>query len=170
MVRRRNGDFFDRARAVAVAAMVVAGVLAVAGSALDWVTIVEREVAPDVDFGDTDEIEPGQGEAFQGLDDRDGRYVAGAGVVVAIAAVFLLLTRRSKYAWLGFIASIVIGGIAFADYRCIGNNTCALSQRMNVGTEARPAIGITLVATAGVIGIVASVAGLAATPRREETE
>lgn len=166
MTSSARGDFFDRARAFAAAAMLLAGALAIVGSALDWVTITKRDVVAGTDFGD-EEVEPGQGQAFQGLDDRDGRYILIAGVVVIASAIALLVRKRSGAAWLGFIAAMVVGGIAFADYRCIGNNTCALSQRMDVGTEARPAVGMTLVAAAGIIGVVASVAGVAATPQRD---
>ena len=61
-------NFFDKARRFAAAGIVLAGLCAITGSFLDWAVITERQIAPDVDFGDTtDELEPGQGEAFKGV-------------------------------------------------------------------------------------------------------
>ncbi|MFN2587383.1 MAG: hypothetical protein ABR613_04595 [Actinomycetota bacterium] len=161
-------DFLDRARAFAAAGLVAAGSLAVAGSFLEWARIVERDVAENIDFGEaTDEIEPGQGEPFTGLEARDGWITLGAGLLTAFSAGALLLTRRGGYAWLAFWASVVTGGIAFADYRGLGDAAAAISRRMEVGAEARPGIGLTLVAAAATLGLISSVGGVAATPRAE---
>ncbi len=158
-------DFFDKARVYAAVGLVLAGLCTIAGSALDWVTIVERQVAEDVDFGPgTEDIEPGQGRPFTGLEARDGWYTLAAGVVVVVAAGLLVAKKRSSYAWLAFWAAMVIGGIAFADYRGIGDVTAAISQRMEVGAEARPAIGLTLVAAGAMVGLISAVGAVAATP------
>lgn len=162
----KTQDFFDRARAFAVAGMVLAGACGIVGSMVDWVTIRERQVADDVDFGAaTGEIEPGQGKPFTGIEARDGWFTLIAGLVVIFCSGMLFLTKRGGFAWIAFWASVVVGGIAFADYRGVGEVTAAISQRMDVGAEAVPAIGLTLVAAAAMLGLISSVAGVAATPR-----
>ncbi|MDQ4026251.1 MAG: hypothetical protein M3217_12310 [Actinomycetota bacterium] len=161
-------DFLDTARRFAAAGLVLAGLCGVVGSVLDWAVITEREVAEDVDFGEsTGEIEPGQGKPFSGVEARDGWFTLAAGLVIVMAGVALVVTRRGGYAWLAFWASVVTGGIAFADYRGLGDVTAAISQRMEVGAEARPGIGLTLVAAAAMLGLISAVAGVAATPRVE---
>ena len=170
-----NGDsapggavFFDKARRVAAAGLIVAGLCGIAGSVLDWAVITEREVAENVDFGeDAGEIEAGQGEPFTGIEARDGWFTLAAGTLTLLAAALLLFTKRSGYAWLAFWCSVLTGGIAFADYRGLGEVTAAISQRMDVGAEARPGIGLTLVAIAAMLGLISAVAGVAATPRDE---
>jgi hypothetical protein len=161
-------DFFDKVRRFAAAGLVVAGLCGVAGSVLDWAVITEREVADNVDFGeDAGEIEAGQGEPFTGIEARDGWFTLATGILMIVGAALLVLTRRTGYAWLAFWASVLTGGIAFADYRGMGDVTAAISQRMDVGAEARPGVGLTLVAVAAVLGLVSAVAGVAATPRAE---
>jgi hypothetical protein len=60
---------------------------------------------------------------------------------------------------------MVIGGITFADFRAIGDLSSGLSRQMDIVGLAKPSLGITLVAASAVVGIVASGAGIAATPR-----
>ncbi|HEV2757777.1 MAG TPA: hypothetical protein VG318_18610 [Actinomycetota bacterium] len=159
-------DFFDRARLFAAAGLVLAGLCGIAGSVLDWAVITEREVAEGVDFGESaGEIEPGQGEPFSGVEARDGWFTLVAGLVTLMSGVVLVVTKRGGYAWLAFWASVVTGGIAFADYRGLGDVGAAISQRMEVGAEARPGIGLTLVAVAAMLGLISAVGGVAATPR-----
>lgn len=162
-------SFFERARLFAAAGIVLAGLCAVAGSLLDWAVITEREVAEDVDFGaETDEIEPGQGEAFAGVEDRDGRLTLAGGIGLIAAAVALVVRKRTGFAWIAFWVSLVVGGIAFADYRTVSENRFAprgILLRQEVGVEASPGPGLTLVAAAGMLGVISSVAGVAATPR-----
>lgn len=162
-------DFFDKARRFAAAGIVLAGLCAVAGSFLDWAVITEREVAPNVDFGeDTDEIEPGQGEAFRGIDDRDGLLTLAGGAALIAAAVALLARKKTGTAWMAFWISLAIGGIAFADFRTISSNDFAprgILLRHEVGAEASPGPGIAVTAAAGMLGVLSSVGGVAATPR-----
>ena len=164
-------DFFDKARRFAAAGIVLAGLCAVAGSFLDWVVITEREVAEDIDFGDaTDEIEPGQGEPFTGIEDRDGRLALAGGIALIAAAVALVLKKRTSFAWLAFWVAIAIGGIAFADYRTVSEDASAprgILLRHEVGVEASPGPGLTMIAAAGMLGIISAVGGVAATPRAE---
>ena len=158
-------DIFDKARALAVAALVAAAAAAVIGSFLDWVTINERPgIAPDVDFGSQAVEEPEFSEPYSGVDARDGWIVIVAGLVLALGAAGLAIRRRKVYALLAFIAAMVVGGIAFADYRAIGDVSSGISDRMEIIGDPEPAIGITLVAVAGVVGLAGSVTALVATP------
>ncbi len=158
-------DYFARARRWAVAAMAAAGFVAVIGSVLDWVTITPPpEPPPGIDFG-AQEIEAQRAtEPFTGTEARDGWWTLGAGLVLVVAAGLLLLRGRGAYGWLGLLASIVIGAVAVADYRAIGDLSSGLSRRMDVVGDADPALGITLVAAAALVGLVASGAGIAASP------
>lgn len=163
-------DVFDKARRFAAAGIVLAGLCAIAGSFLDWAVITERQVAENVDFGEeTDEIEPGQGEAFAGVEDRDGRLTLVGGIGLIVAAVALVLRKRTTFAWLAFWVSLAIGGIAFADYRTVSQNEAGAPRgillRHEVGAEANPGAGLTMVAAAGMLGIISAVGGVAATPR-----
>lgn len=165
-------DFFDKARRFAAAGIVLAGLCAVAGSFLDWAVITERQVAPNVDFGeDAGEIEPGQGEAFAGIEDRDGRLTLAGGIGLIAAAAALVAGKRSSFAWLAFWIALAIGGIAFADYRTVSDNDEGAPRgiliRHEVGSEATPGPGLTLVAAAGMLGVISAVGGVAATPRTE---
>lgn len=164
-------DFFDKARRFAAAGIVLAGLCAVAGSLLDWVVITEREVASNVDFGEeTDELEPGQGEPFTGIEDRDGQLALAGGIGLIAAAIALVVRKRTSFAWLAFWVALAIGGIAFADYRTVAEDDSAPSGillRHEVGAEASPGPGLTLIAAAGMLGIISAVGGVAATPRTD---
>jgi hypothetical protein len=62
------------------------------------------------------------------------------------------------------LASIVIGAIGVSDYRSIGEVTAEIDL---IGIP-HPAIGLTLVVAAAILGLLASIAGVAATPRRDD--
>jgi hypothetical protein len=160
-----RGDYFDRARTVAVALLLCAAVVAVTGSVLDWVTIsVQPTLDPEADFEAP--VEPLRiREPYNGIEANDGWYVVGAGAVVVVAAAGLAITRRRGFAWLGFLAAMVIGAIAFAAYRGVGDLSSSISRRMEIVGDPDPGIGITLVAVGGIVALVASVLGLIATPR-----
>ncbi|HEX2058473.1 MAG TPA: hypothetical protein VHI71_08895 [Actinomycetota bacterium] len=164
-------SFFDRARWFAAAGIVLAGLCAIVGSLSDWAVITEREIAENVDFGEqTDELEPGQGESFAGVEDRDGRLTLAGGIGLIAAAVALAVRKTTGFAWLAFWVSLAVGGIAFADYRTVSTNDAAprgILLRHEVGVEASPGVGLTLVAAAGMLGVISSVAGVAATPRHD---
>lgn len=168
-----RGDFFDRARRVAVAALVAAGAAAAVGSALDWVTISDRpELREGFDFREQNELveEPRVTEPFTGLEAGYGYYSLIGGMVVAGAALLLLWRKRGMYAWLAFVASIVVGAIAIAAYRGISDTSSALYHRMDVFGKAEPALGVTLVSAGAIIGLLASAVGVAATPYRAPGE
>ncbi len=150
-------NYFDKARKVAAVALIVAGILAIAGVFLDWATI---DPPPTVPSDQRDNTEP-----FNGIDARDGWWVLGAGAVVVVAGGALLVVRRSGYAWIAFLASIVMGGVAFADYRAVDDLGSGLSQRLDVVGEPSPAIGLVVIAVAAIAGIIAAVVGVAASPK-----
>jgi hypothetical protein len=161
-------DFFEVARRWAAIALIAAGVLGVVGSMLDWITITVRpSLSQNIDFGTQREgIEtPKRTEPFTGLEAGEGYYVLGAGVVQAAAGALLLLRRRALYAWLGLLAAVVVGAIAFADFRGVGDLSSSISRRMEIVGRARPALGLTLVAAAAFVGVLGAAAGIAASPK-----
>lgn len=165
-------DVFDRARTWAAALMVVAGLAAVIGSTLDWVTISAPAGLRQNPGGFGEDVfeERRISEPFTGLEARDGWWTLGAGAVLALASVALLLTWQGRYAWLGFLAAMVIGAVAFAAYRGIGEVSSALSHRMDIRGDADPAAGIMLVSGAALAGLLGSVVGITASPHRAREE
>jgi hypothetical protein len=162
-------DFFDQVRRVAVVMMIAAGAAAIIGSVIDWVVITERpELQPGVDFGDaTEGVEsPEVTEPFTGLEASYGTFSLAGGIALVIGGVLLTLRRRGKYAWLGFLGAVVAGGIAIAAYRGIADDTSALYRSMDIIGRAEPAVGLTLVAAGAIVGLIASVVGIASTPYR----
>lgn len=138
--------------------MFIAGVVAIIGAAIDWVTVSPPEILP---AAEADRAVP-----FTGLEARDGWWILGGGVILVVCAVELVLRRSSGYAWLAFVVSIVVGGAAIAAYRAVGDSSSALVRRMDRVGELDPAAGVYLVATAAVLGLIAAVIGIAASPRR----
>jgi len=164
-----RGDFFDRVRVVAVALMLAAGAVLIIGSVIDWVTITEAPaLVEDFDFGESNNLveAPEVSQPFTGVETTYGAYSLASGIVLALAALMLLVRRRGKWAWLGFAAAIVSGGLAISAYRGIADTASPLHEQMDIVGKAEPALGLTLVATGAIVGLVASAAGVAATPRR----
>ena len=164
-----QGDFFDRVRAVAVALMVAAGAILIIGSVIDWVTITEAPaLVEDFDFGESNDLveAPEVSQPFTGVETTYGAYSLASGILLALAALLLLVRRRGKWAWLGFAAAIVSGGLAISAYRGIADTASPLHEQMDIVGRAEPAPGLTLVAAGAIVGLVASAAGVAATPRR----
>jgi hypothetical protein len=159
-------DFFYRARLAASAGLFVAGAIAIAGCFLTWVTFSLDEPP-----GTTTHQSPSA--PIAGTKVSDWKVVLVAGAVVVICAVVLALRERSLYAWISFIASMFIGAIAVADYRGLGDPTSGFLRGLEhalhttVQGKAQPGIGLTLVAIAGVGGLIASVVGIAASPHRD---
>ncbi|MFN2389267.1 MAG: hypothetical protein ABR575_06640 [Actinomycetota bacterium] len=158
-------DLFARARIVASAGQMLAGALAIAGVFLDWVRITARpELAPGADFGDAAVEAPRITEPFNGLDvGADGWWVLAGGVILILSS--LLVLARARGGWYGFIAAMVVGAVAFADYRGIDEVSSSIGRRMDIVGGAAPGIGLTAISIAGVVGVVASVAAIAASPR-----
>jgi hypothetical protein len=151
--------FFDRARAWAATGLFIASGLAVVGAAVDWVTITPP---PRLPLGELPRTDP-----YTGLEAGDGWWVLGAGIALALLATLLVLRSKSFYAWLAFLVAILIGGIAFSDFNAVGDSSSELWRRMDRVGDVDAGLGLTLVAAAGVIGVIASAAGVAATPRQD---
>ena len=155
--QRAPGDYFDRARMAASAGLVAAGAAAVIGSVLDWVTVEPPERGPASELA--------RAEPFTGIEARDGWYVIACAAVLIVCAFLVVATGKSGYAWLAFAASFVMGAIAIADYRAVDDITSDISRRMELVGDAEQAAGLILVLVAAFAGIVASLAGVAASPR-----
>lgn len=154
--RGASTDFFDRARIVAATGMFAAGICAVAGAILEWVSITPPPRVP------TDQLT--RLKPFSGLEVTDGKVVLGAGIVLVLAAVRLLLKRTSGPATIGVLAAVLLGGIAFADFRQVTEPTSDLMRRMDrIGVDG-PGVGLVLVAVAAILGLITSVAGIASSP------
>src|ERR687896_291216 len=123
-------DFLDKARLAAAALMLAAAAAAIAGSLLDWVVIVEQpDVAPNTRFEAGEEIDqPNRRTPYSGIEARDGWIVIAAAGILLVSAVLLATTKRSSFAWLGFLATIPIGAIAIADYRSISDPQSSLAR------------------------------------------
>jgi hypothetical protein len=167
-----SGDFFDRARRWAFAVMLLAGLAAIVGSSLEWVTISARpRLLEGTRFpGDASVERPRVSKPFTGLEATDGWWSLFGGVLLVLSAILLLVRRTSLWAWTGLAGAVLVGAIALADYRGIGNLSSSISHRMDIVGGAEPGIGITLVAAAALAGLVGSVVGIAASPRRFGTE
>jgi hypothetical protein len=81
-----------------------------------------------------------------------------------------LTRRRGKWAWLGFLASMVAGGLAISAYRAIADESSSLHLELDLIGRARPGFGLTLVAAGAIAGLLASVGGVIATPHTEPDE
>ena len=136
--------------------MVAAGLAAILGTFLDWVSLT---LPPTIPADQRDRAVP-----FSGMDTSDGKLVLIGGVLLIVFGLALYLRRRSLWGWLGFLASVIVGIIAIADYRAIGSVTSDLSREMDVVGQPSPGVGITMVAAAALIGLIASLAGVAASP------
>lgn len=148
-------DFLDRARVWSATGMFIAAALLIAGSFLDWVTI---ELLPD-------RIPPEQAHRappFNGFDVGDGYGICVAAVIIAVCAMLLVIRARSGYALTAVVASIVAGGIAVSDYRAVDQ---VFEDLEGIGRGVDPGAGLTLVAVGAFLGLVASAAAVAATPR-----
>jgi hypothetical protein len=147
-------EFFDRAREWVSGGLFLAGALAIVGSLLDWVT-----------FTVTDQAVPGvrPSDPLSGLDVGDGGVVIAAAVIVILSAFLLVLRQRAGHAGIAMLASIVIGAIGVSDYRDIGE----VSAEVELIGVPHVGIGLTLVVAASILGLLASIAGVAATPRSE---
>lgn len=162
-----RSDYFDRARMVAVAMLIVAAGIAIAGSFLDWVTISARpSIDPEADFGGEEIEEPVIRAPYSGVDASDGWYVIVGSAVLAGAAVALAIAKRRSFAWLAFIAAMFVGAIGFAAYRSVGSLDSSISRRMEIVGDPDPGLGITLVAIGGVVALIGAVLAVVATPSR----
>ena len=151
-------NYFDRARAVAASALFAAGAAAILGSLLEWVTVEARP--PSVPDEQLDRLPP-----LTGIEVTDGWYVIAAAGAVIVAAFALVVRKSSGWGWIAFVSSIVIGAVSVADYRDIEG---LFSDVEGIGRGPVPGLGLMLVIAASFIGVIASVAGVAASPRPPE--
>jgi hypothetical protein len=156
-------DYFDRARIVSIVVLAIAAAVAITGSVLDWSTAGELPRLPESQFED-DVERPEPSESFTGVDAGDGVVVIAAGAVMALCALMLGIRRRGLWAGIALVCSLVIGAVGIASYRGIGDIDSAISRKMNVIGEVDPAIGVLMVAVAGLLGLLGAVLGLVATP------
>ncbi|HYI44461.1 MAG TPA: hypothetical protein VE174_03230, partial [Actinomycetota bacterium] len=146
MGRGEVRDYFDKARSGAAALLVLVGIAAVGGTFLEWVTIRPPERVP---ADQADRL-----DAFTGMETSDGWVVVALAGGILVAALLLVIRKRSVYAWVAFWCSMLMGGISIADYRGIDE---LFYEEMNRIGDPAPAFGLTLVAVAALVGIVASV-------------
>jgi len=150
-------DYFARARAWAATGLFLAAAVTILGSFLDWVKV--DALPPTVPANQAPRAEP-----FNGLDIGDGWWTLGAGAFLLLCAVLLVLRPASRFAWWAFFASILCGGIAISDYRGIAE---VFNEWGGIGAGPSPGIGLTLVAAGALLGLIASVTAIAATPKAE---
>jgi hypothetical protein len=153
----RSNNYFDRARGGAAAVLLAAGGAAILGATLDWVTIQPPIVFP--------EKQAHLVEPFTGIDVGDGKVVVVAGAVLVISALLLTWRKKPMYSWIAFLASMVIGAIAVADFR--GLSQLFYDEMDRIGRPS-PGFGLWLVATSALVGMFAAIAGSAATPAEED--
>jgi hypothetical protein len=150
--------------------MLAAGLACTVGSLLDWVTITAR---PRLQEGATFQGEQNRPEAprvtrpFSGIEAGDGWWSLVGGLVLVAAGGLLYARKRASWGWLGMVAAIVVGAVAIADYRGIGDLSSSISHRMNIVGGAEPALGLMLVVAGAIAGVIGAVAGIAASPRAE---
>jgi len=168
-----QGDFFDRVRTVAVAVMIAAGAAISVGSFLDWVALSDVPNRDrEADFGSEEafEDEEQRSEPVSGTETPYGINALVAGLVLVAAAPMLLARRRGKWAWIGFLASVIAGGLSIAAYRAVADEASSLYRELDLVGRASPGFGLTLVAAGAITGLIASVGGVISTPYREPEE
>lgn len=146
-------DYFEKARAWAATGIFIAALLLIVGSFLDWI-VVDR-LPPVIPDEQADRAPP-----FTGFEVQDGWFVFIAGLVLVGCAVWLIL--RGRGARLAFLIAIIAGAITISDYRSIPGLFVELE---GIGAGARPGIGITLATSGAILGLIASVAAIAASPK-----
>ena len=148
-------NFLERARVWSATGMFIAAALLVAGSQLDWVSIAQ--LPERIPANQAHRAPP-----FNGFDVGDGYTICIAAAVIAGCAMLLVLRAKGAFAWIALVASIVAGGIAISDYRGVDQ---VFEDLEGIGLGVDPGAGLTLVAVGAFLGLIASVAGIAATPR-----
>ena len=149
----RPRDYFERGRTWAAMGLLLAAILLVVGSLLHWVSI---DRLPETIPADQARF----AEPFNGFDVRDGYFTMGAGVLLALCAVAIVV--KGRYAWLAFLVSMVAGAVAISDYRDIDG---LFNEYQGIGAGIDPGIGLTMVAVGALIAVIASATAIAATPK-----
>lgn len=164
MKRVGGGDYFERARAVSIALLMLAGVLAIAGSFMDWTTkgTIPEEIRLQ---SSVPVIEDQLSDPVTGFDAGDGKVVIGAAVFVLVSAMLLAVTRQGRYGLLALLASVVTGAVAIAAYRSLGDTTSDFFRKLDLAGAIDPGIGLILVAVAGLLGVLAGSLGMISSPK-----
>ncbi len=167
MAASQGVDLFERVRRVAIAILLAAGAAGVIGAVFDWAA-PERcpEVLPGSTFEEA-ELEDAPPSPVRGIDAAEGKVVVGASFTILFAAIMLTLRPKPLYAWLAFAAAVVAGSAAIAAYRGIGNPDSSISRRFGMIDAYEVQLGLNLAAAAAVIGFIAAVAAITATPRTD---
>jgi hypothetical protein len=150
-------DFFDKARLLAAALLIVGAALLMIGPILDWVSIEPPEVVPRSEEANT--------HPFSGLEAGTGWVALVAGVAILSNSALLLRLKVSSFAWLSLLAGVVAGGVTMADYRGLPDINSSLAERMEVVGALSPGIGMILCAAGAVLVLLGAAAGIAASPR-----
>ncbi|HYN37263.1 MAG TPA: hypothetical protein VEV82_09855 [Actinomycetota bacterium] len=159
-------DFFTKARVWAGSIVLLAGLCAIVGSAVDWVTVTPPpKPPPGVDFEDRPFGSDDSSDSFSGLEVRDGWVTLISGAALMTGGMLLIMRRRGG--WLAVFASIPIGAVTLSAYRAIDSPTSGLLERTETVGDVDPGLGLTLLAGAALVGLIAGVIGLAATPNEE---
>ena len=159
-------DVFDRARIWAGAIVLLAGLSTIVGSAVDWVSVTPPpEPPPGVDFDYRPFAGNESSEPFSGLEVREGWVTAVAGAGLMAAGLSLIIRKRGG--GLAVLSSIPIGAVAISSDRALGSPTSSLMERTDTVGDADPALGLTLLAAGALVGLIAGVIGMAATPKEE---
>lgn len=138
--------------------MLAAAAAGVIGAILDWVTILRLpNIIPASELQNSDPV--------SGIETGDGWMVITLAVVLANAALLLWVKRSSIWGWLGFLSSVAIGAVAVADYRAISDKGSPFVQDLEVIGEFDHGLGLLLVLAGGLLGIIFSLVGVAASPR-----
>lgn len=146
----------------------MAGVAAVVGSVVDWVTVTPPPEPPaGIDFQEEPFAEEESSEPFTGLEAGDGWLTAAAGGAQLVAGLLLITRRRGG--WLGILASVPIGAIAISGYRALDSPTSGLLERTDTVGDVDPSLGLTLISAAALVGLISAVIGVAATPKEGGT-
>lgn len=151
-------DYFDRARRFAVVLLVLAGAALITGTFLPWTT--EGTLPPQAELPPGDRLS----DPLAGFSAGEGKVVVGAAVVILVAAGLLALARDRRYGYLALAASIVAGGVSFSFYGAVDDATSDMHRRFEIVGEIDPGAGLTLVVIGALVGIVAAVLGVVASP------
>jgi hypothetical protein len=160
-------DYFERARNVAVAVLLAAGAACVIGGVLDWARLDRcPEIVPGSTFEESQLEEPPPCPV-RGIDTTEGKVAVAAGFATLATGILLILRAKSSFAWLALLSSVIAGSFAIAAYRGIGDVNSSISRRLGLIEAYEPGIGLTLVAAAAIVGVMAAVGGIAATPHTD---
>lgn len=156
--------YFDRARQVAVVLLLAAGAACVIGGVMGWATL-ERcpEIIPGTSFEES-ELEEPPPCPVRGIDTTEGKVAIAAGFATLGSSILLTLRKRASFAWLALVGAVVAGSSAISAYRGVGDANSSISRRMGLIDAFEPGTGLILTTAAAIVGVMAAVGAIAATP------